>query len=582
VTVELRRATSRQELEDVFVLRHQVFAVEEGKLPLQTSRMLFDRFDSFVETVSLIAYVDGAPAGSIRITLDGPLGSPLDGHYDLGILRERCSVNGVQAPTAVVTSLCVRRDMRRTPRVTGGLLEAAVDVMERMGAQHVIAIINPHIGSLMQRVGLERVGAPRHCPRVDQQLISLHAPLSAISIPRLDAGELEGTIRYLATGEPLAAEWSVVLSGRLSLPGGKTAGPGTVVGGPGIQALVPSAVRVVCDEVVRDYAARAPEEILRRASATESARGDLFNGLLQARVLGALDALGVIELLDGTRSTTALAEATELDADVLGALLTYLTSAELVRFEAGWLLASPSQVRNELAFVRWLMGGYGPLLDDLHDLVRGVVQFEPSRHRNDREVAGASAEIGRRMTDAHLARALTLPGVQRIADIGCGGAQRLISLCQRMPHLSAVGIDLSDACCRLADENIATAGLSERISVVHGRAEDWIAQAGVDVVMSVGMFHDLLNTEGAAEAFLSRVRAGLGSGGMLLIQDQLAVTADAGRSWGPGFAMIHHLMDQALFTEEDYLRAFSAGGFRLLRRVATDIPDNWIFLLEAE
>jgi prephenate dehydrogenase len=46
--------------------------------------------------------------------------------------------------------------------------------------------------------------------------------------------------------------------------------------------------------------------------------------------------------------------------------------------------------------------------------------------------------------------------------------------------------------------------------------------------------------------------------------------------------MIHHLMDQALFTEEDYLRAFSAGGFRLLRRVATDIPDNWIFLLEAE
>jgi cyclopropane fatty-acyl-phospholipid synthase-like methyltransferase len=118
--------------------------------------------------------------------------------------------------------------------------------------------------------------------------------------------------------------------------------------------------------------------------------------------------------------------------------------------------------------------------------------------------------------------------------------------------------------------------------VVHGRAEDWIAQAEVDVVMSVGMFHDLLNTEGAAESFLSRVRAGLGAGGMLLIQDQLAVTADAGRSWGPGVAMIHHLMDQALFTEEDYLRAFSAAGFRLLRRVATDIPDNWIFLLEVE
>ena len=582
MTVELRRARSRQELEDVFRLRHQVFAVEEGKLPLQSSRMLFDRFDSFFETISLVAYVDGEPAGSIRVTLDGPLGSPLDGHYDLAALRQRCTVDGRQQPTAVVTSLCVRRDMRRTSKVTGGLLEAAVDVMERMGAQHVIAIINPFIGALMQRVGLQQVGAPRHCPRVGQQLLSMHAPLSAVRIPRLDAGELEGSIRYLAHGEDLSAEWAVVLSGLLALPGGKTAGPGAVVGGPGVRALVPSAVRVVCDDVIRDYAARAPEEALRRASATETARGDLFNGLLQARVLGALDSLGVIDLLDGSRSTSELAAQTELDADVLGALLDYLAAAGQVCCEGGWLLSKPEQVRNELAFVRWLMGGYGPLLDDLHNLVRGAARFEPGRHRNDREVAGASAEIGRRMTDAHLASALSLPGVKRIADIGCGGAQRLISLCERMPHLSAVGIDLSEACCRLATENIAAADLSERISVVHSRAEDWIAEAEVDVVMSVGMFHDLLNIEGAAEAFLRRVRAGLGSGGMLLIQDQLAVTAQGVRSWGPGFSMIHHLMEQNLFTEDDYLRSFSAAGFRLVRRVATDIPDNWIFLLEVE
>jgi hypothetical protein len=98
----------------------------------------------------------------------------------------------------------------------------------------------------------------------------------------------------------------------------------------------------------------------------------------------------------------------------------------------------------------------------------------------------------------------------------------------------------------------------------------------------VGMFHDLLNIPGAAESFLAGVRAGLASGGLLVVQDQLAATTAGAGAWGPGFTLIHHLMGQRLFTEAECVAAFSAAGFRLLRRLATDIPDNWIFLLQAE
>ncbi len=584
MTVELRQAQTRADLEAVFALRHRVFAVEEGRLPPRPDGLLFDRFDSFSETVSLIATVDGIPAGSIRITLDGPLGSPLDAHYELDGLRARClDAAGRPEPTAVVTSLCVRADMRRIPHVTGGLLEAAVDVMARMGAVHVIAIINPMIGALMQRVGLVAVGEPRYCPRVDQHLLSMHARLSDVAVPRMVDAALAGAIRYLAAGERLGEDWSVVLSGRLTLPGGRQAGPGAVVGGPGIRAQVPATVRVLGGDAVQRLVDADPHEALQRAGAVSPARGDLFNDMLRARTLGALDSLGVIPLLDGSASAADIAASTDLDPSVLRALLRYLESEGLVEEAGGWRLLEPERLQGELAFLRWLTGGYGPLLDDLTALARGDKRFGEDIQRDDAEMAASSAEIGRRFTDGALLGLLSSPDVRRIADVGCGGGERLVALCQQLPQLSAVGIDLSPDCCRQARDNVAEAGLSQRIEVIEARAEDWLAEQGaVDLVMCVGMFHDLLNIPGAAESFLAGVRAGLASGGLLVVQDQLAATTAGAGAWGPGFTLIHHLMGQRLFTEAECVAAFSAAGFRLLRRLATDIPDNWIFLLQAE
>lgn len=582
MTVEVRMARSRSELEDVFSLRHQVFAIEEQRLPPRSNGWIADRFDSFSESVSAVAYVDGVPAGSIRVTLDGPLGSPLDGHYDLTALRARCqSVDGSPELTAVVTSLCVRRDMRQIQHVTSGLLEAAVDAMTRMGAVHVIAVINPMIGALMQRVGLTPVGAPRFCPRVRQHLLSMHAPLSSLSVPRLSEPGLAGSIRYLADGETLTSQWAVVLAGKLRLPGGRLAGPGAVIDGG--RAETPATVRVLSADAVQRVVGSDPEAMLARMDAIRPAQGDLFNNLLRSRVLGALDALGVLPLLDGSRTIAMLASECALDADLLQAMLTYLASEGTVLRSEGWALLEPERVSGELAFLQWLMGGYGPLLTELEGLVAGTHRYGEDVHRDDGQMAAASAAIGRQFTDAALLGVLQSPGIRRIADIGCGGAARLVSLCRQLPELTAVGIDLSSDCCRQAQDNIDAAGLSQRVEIIEARAEHWLAEQGsVDLVLSVGMFHDLLNSPGAAESFLAGVHAGLGEGGLLVIQDQLSPTTAGAGSWGPGFALVHRLMGQELFSEATYLSVLRAAGFRLLRRVPTDIPDNWIFLLQAE
>ena len=506
MTVELREARSRLDLEAVFAVRHQVFALEERRLPAREDGWLFDRFDSFTESVSLIAMVDGEPAGSIRITLDGPLGSPLDAHYDLGRLRSRCLDEQGQAErTAVVTSLCVRRTMRRVPRVTGGLLQAAVAVIRRMGAAHVVAVVNPQIRALMAGVGLTAIGAPAHCPRVGQSLLYMHGRLCDITVPRIEAAT----------------------SGQYQ-----------------------------------------PVNLAPR---------DRLSDLLSTRALVVLDDLGVLDALPA--STAQLAAALSLESDVLDALLGYLAiTGQLRRHGACWMLAEP-EVRGELAFVRWL-GGYQGLLDDLPALLRGARTFQPARHRDAAQVARASAQIGEGFTDHHLREVLCRPGVRRIADIGCGSAERLIALCQQLPALSAVGIEQSADCCRIAKASIEAAGLTERIRVIEGMAEECLPEEQVDLVLCVGMFHDLLNA-GTAERFLLAVRRGLAPGGMLVVLDQLAVSAPSAGGWGPGFALIHQLMGQRLFSPADCIEVFEVAGFTVLQQQPTDIPDNQIFILQA-
>lgn len=626
--IEVRRATTTEDVDQVFRLRFTVYVEEEGKYsPAHfPERRIFDRFDAFDVATNLLGFVDGVPGGFMRISEESILGSPLDDHYQLETIRARCG----EFP-ATVSVLGVRRQFRDRG-LAQALMQAGIRHILAAAYTDVIAVVNREISPMLQRMNLIELGEPFFCPRVGQVLVRMWAP--AARLPRAevaDPGELNqpGRLVY-ARGESLFRQGDpggsafFITRGRVALsverPGHPPRLLKVVDSGALLGELEPSpadrrmftATALGSVEAARVPAAHLMDHLrgqtgtleqtfshtthrlneLLTAMSTPPSGVRLFNEYLTARVLHVLGDLGFFEGLgDHERfRVEPLAQHIGVPVAHLQALCGYMQQVGIFHQEGEEYLlgaAHRSVLQQEYGFIQWLLGAYDPLLDGLKPLIKGEARYGREVRRNDREVALSSAAISKEFTDPFMYEILALDGVATIADIGTGSAIRLIEICKRFPAIRAIGLDLSEDCCRVANENVVRANLTDRIQIIHGRAEEWLIRAHeegierVDMVTCFAMFHDLLNVPGLAEQFLADLRRGLRPGSYILIQDQMKLSeGHIGESWVPGFELVHHFMGQKLFPLPVYERAFKQAGLNLLRRVDTPIPANSIFLLQ--
>lgn len=75
-----------------------------------------------------------------------------------------------------------------------------------------------------------------------------------------------------------------------------------------------------------------------------------------------------------------------------------------------------------------------------------------------------------------LIRDLALGDGARVIEIGCGTARNLIAIAKRYPGARLYGLDASQEMLKSATLAVARHGLSERIKLVHGYAEDLTPQ----------------------------------------------------------------------------------------------------------
>ncbi len=104
----------------------------------------------------------------------------------------------------------------------------------------------------------------------------------------------------------------------------------------------------------------------------------------------------------------------------------------------------------------------------------------------------------------------------RILDIGTGPGWLLAILHQRLPHVELVGVDISEAMVRLAQQNMTQEGLGTAISFSVARAELLpFPQGAFDAVVSTGSLHHWKNPVAA----LNEVHRVLQVGGTALMYD---------------------------------------------------------------
>lgn len=138
-------AESSEDKKSVFTLRYKVFVEQEQRFTHPTPYIV-DMFDSFDETLNIIAFKDTEPIGTIRVVMDGPAGLPADESFDFSHyirdLEGRCACFGW---------LCVLKEFRSYPGLLIGLFKMAVHSMKKMGARHLVATIHPPLMCLLQR-----------------------------------------------------------------------------------------------------------------------------------------------------------------------------------------------------------------------------------------------------------------------------------------------------------------------------------------------------------------------------------------------------------------------------------------------
>ena len=143
-------AKAPKEIDEVFKVRHRVFAKEEGLLADAGEERIFDRYDAYPNTTNLAVSEAGDVIGGMRVTVDSDIGIPADHYFDFrqylpeGSRPMHCGM------------FCVEK-AHRHHKVSLGLLYMASYFAISNNVTHIVAPINPMIGAMLMRIGFQKV-----------------------------------------------------------------------------------------------------------------------------------------------------------------------------------------------------------------------------------------------------------------------------------------------------------------------------------------------------------------------------------------------------------------------------------------
>jgi 2-polyprenyl-3-methyl-5-hydroxy-6-metoxy-1,4-benzoquinol methylase len=257
-----------------------------------------------------------------------------------------------------------------------------------------------------------------------------------------------------------------------------------------------------------------------------------YGGALGFRAAIVASRLGIFDVLArGPLTTADVAAGTSTDERAVGQLLDALGALGYIRESNGrwsltplarrWLTSdSPDSIVAGLAFLEFNAFEIWRELEDavrsgrprrnLYDVLEASPELSSSFQAWDR-VAG-------RLVGEPLASVLPIPrDARRLLDLGGGNGIFSLLLCRRYPQLSATIVDLPRAL-QSAEEAIAEAALSDRVTTRAGDFFEVDLGTGFDVVLIANIVHGLSVSD--AERLVRRAAEAARPGGLVIVVDQ--------------------------------------------------------------
>jgi len=320
---------------------------------------------------------------------------------------------------------------------------------------------------------------------------------------------------------------------------------------------------------------------------------ELFNGYVGANVAYAFQQIGLFSVLTPNIKLKPheIAVRTGSDLPRLQALLKAGQELGYISSHADGFVSVSEMgeiLRTQLGYFTWSVGGYGDLFRNMSRLATTKETWKPLRNEG---MVALGADMNHHSFMEHiLFEVLDHLSFCKIADFGCGNGGRLISFCQRYPHIRGVGIDISADAIKLAKENVKRNGLEDRLEMICTNVLETIQTerykevlAGVDLVSSFMMLHDLYNIPSVWPKLFDHLREAFPGVKHFLFADTVKMPLSDELSELPifsvGYELLHSYMDVRLPTKAEYDAAFARAGLTVEICADFGTPYTYLYLL---
>ena len=323
---------------------------------------------------------------------------------------------------------------------------------------------------------------------------------------------------------------------------------------------------------------------------------EAFNGYVAAQIVFALDRLGLLdELLEhGRADVRAAAVRVGADQFMLGELLRAAQTCGYVVLRDGVAVITPAG--RDMAFMRgyftWAVGGYADLFSNIAGVISGDRRFNSNIFRDEAMVALGSSQNDQAFMAKTVDEVVGQLDFTAIADLGSGISARLCRVAAARGGVRGVGLDISGAATRLAEDAILRAGLDRNVQalqadvlgVVKG-TENYPVLAEVDAVMSFFLLHDLLADPDTRSRVMPGLREAFPKAHTFVLADTMIRSAQPADATLPvfsvGYELAHALMGVPLHTKDTYEALFARAGLRTRQVLPFGTPHSWLYVLDA-
>lgn len=180
MAIRIKLASTTEELDGLFRLRHKVFVEEKKYMPPSCNGRLSDCFDSYPTTGNIVALIDGRVVGGLRFVEPSAAGTPADTFFDF---RPYLPQGARRVGSG--SMLLVDPDYRSVPHLTHAMLGMGHYWAISRGLTHITGISAPLAEKLFMGCGYR--------PVVER---FFHQPTQLYAMPViLDVRELNARLR---------------------------------------------------------------------------------------------------------------------------------------------------------------------------------------------------------------------------------------------------------------------------------------------------------------------------------------------------------------------------------------------------